>query len=932
MNVFKRSSITLPAVMAALPVFLGMPMTGYAQEVEEIIVSVRRKDESLQEVPMSVSTINEEEINRYGINTTQDVIKYSAGLSFDEGLGAQDTRIVIRGLSPTRGRSNVAFLVDGVDFTGEAVGTAGGGVLVNQRLLDVQRVEVVKGPQSALYGRSAFAGAIQYVTQRPSLEEWEGSVGLQAGNGGGANNYTFDGSYGGPVTDSLGLRVNGTYYNEDGFYENSLTGTDVGGSEGYGIALTGLWDQGGMFSANWRAAYSHDEYDPQAQARILPNGTIDINQSEAVLNGETDNLIYTSGLGSALGGYQDCVAGLPNPTSPDGSITSCLGTPRTIVQGTMPDGDDLTVVQSQDPRGGGRGYDGTEVDLITGTLNMSWDYEPGVFTSITGGAYLDSGQFFDGQIDALPAGDYASIDGLYSFTLDECGFADCSPAKQELNFDNDTKLFSQEIRWASKSDGPLNYTVGALYWKERVKQNASSSTIAPAAFRADPLTNPPNIGDPIERLPAANENLTNVFQPSPSKTRRDTRSYSVYGLIEWDMTDSWKLSVEGRYVDEKLRVTGDTCDIDATEALTGIPTTTINGDEFCNTRTFRGASSVGISEAGGTLPVGTYTKAVFGSAGTTFDNDFFTPKATLEWAMTDDQLWYASVSKGVKPGGVSTITAGTFFDPVVNQFDDEELWAYELGSKSTLFDGKVVLNAAVYYQDYDDKQVGVTRFDPIIEADVGAIENAGAAETYGLELEGRWLITDNWTLSAAYAYTKAEYTDFEIETSSATNIARSLAAGGGGCLNIIPSEGVGNPPDGFTESCRVSLSDNDVEDVPEHSFVGDLRYETSISADMDWYSSTSFIYKDDRYIDEWNTKKLDSYWTMDFRTGLIQDQWEVLLFVDNVFDDDTVKSAVDYGSIVDSYRQGFFPPSPPDGVVVSLPDPRVVGVRANYTF
>ena len=139
-------------------VLVAFPQAGYSQEIDEIIVSVRRKDESLQEVPISVSTIGEEQIRRFGINSTSDVVKYTAGLEFDEGLGAQDTRIVIRGLSPTRGRSNVAILVDGIDFTGEAIGTAGGGILVNQQLLDVQRVEVVKGPQSALYGRSAFAG------------------------------------------------------------------------------------------------------------------------------------------------------------------------------------------------------------------------------------------------------------------------------------------------------------------------------------------------------------------------------------------------------------------------------------------------------------------------------------------------------------------------------------------------------------------------------------------------------------------------------------------------------------------------------------------------------------------------------------------------------------------------------------------------------
>lgn len=930
------------ALVAAVgaPALSVVPQTGYAQEVEEIVVSVRRRDENLQEVPLSVSTIGKEQLDRFGINNTQDVIKYTAGLNFDEGLGAQDTRIVIRGLSPTRGRSNVAFLVDGVDFTGEAVQTAGGGVLVNQRLLDVERVEVVKGPQSALYGRSAFAGAIQYITKRPSLEEWEGNADVQYGNGGGADQYSFSGAYGGPVTDFLGLRLNGTYFNEEGFYQNELNGQDLGGSEGYGIALTGIFDQGGIFSANWRAAYSHDEFDPQAQTRVLANRTVDVNDSLAVQNGETDNLISTSGLGSLIQpSYPDCEPGLGG-TGADGTVQSCLGSPRTLVTGTMPDGDSLDVIQSDNPRRGSGGYDGTDVDLITGTLNLSWDFEPGVFSSLSGGSYLDSEQFFDGQIDALPAGSYESLDGSYAFTLAECGFADCSPTKQELDFDNTTKLFSQELRWQSKLDGPINYTVGGLYWKERVRQDANSTTISPAIFRQAPSFTgaPPAPGTPppIEGLPAANSVIAGVVQPNGSTTRRDTRSWSVYGVVEWDMTDTWKLTVEGRYVDEKLDVSSDTCDVAATEAFTGLDSREVElstGETvLACAQEFRGQSSTGIADGTGVLAAGTYTKAVYGSESATFDNDFIAPKATIEWAVTDTQLFYGSIAKGVKPGGISTITAGAFFDPVQNEFDDEKLWAYELGSKSTLLDGSLLLNAAIYYQDYDDKQVGVTRFDEIIQTDVGAIENAGAAETYGLELEATWLVSDNWTIAAAYAYTKAEYTDFEIESSSGTNVARSLAGGGDGCKTLVRSEGAGNPPDGFGESCIIDLSDNDVEDVPEHSLVGNVRYDAPLNNELDWYSSASFIYNDERYIDEWNIKKLDSYWTMDFRAGLIADQWELIAFVDNVFDDDTVKSAVDFGAIVDSTRQGFFPPSPPDGVVVSLPDPRVAGVRASYRF
>ena len=90
---------------------------------------------------------------------------------FDNGFSQQDTRITLRGLSPVRGRQNVAVLQDGVDLSSENLTIAGGTALINPRLFDMERVEVVKGPQSALYGRSAFAGAINYVSKKPTQEE-----------------------------------------------------------------------------------------------------------------------------------------------------------------------------------------------------------------------------------------------------------------------------------------------------------------------------------------------------------------------------------------------------------------------------------------------------------------------------------------------------------------------------------------------------------------------------------------------------------------------------------------------------------------------------------------------------------------------------------------------------------------------------------------
>ena len=139
-------------------------------QIEEIKVTARKKAENLQDIPVQVDVISAQEIERAGITSLEDIAKMSASMVFDNGFSQSDTRITLRGLSPIRGRQNVAVLQDGVDLSSENLTIGGGTSLINSRLFDLERVEVVKGPQSALYGRSAFAGAINYVTKKPTQE------------------------------------------------------------------------------------------------------------------------------------------------------------------------------------------------------------------------------------------------------------------------------------------------------------------------------------------------------------------------------------------------------------------------------------------------------------------------------------------------------------------------------------------------------------------------------------------------------------------------------------------------------------------------------------------------------------------------------------------------------------------------------------------
>ena len=143
--------LNLPHKIAviAIIVLVAVPQSIYAQ-AEVMVITTRKKAENLQLVPIAVDAITNTQIERRGISGLADVSKLNTSLQFGTGFGPQDTRIAVRGLSNTRGRSNVAILVDGVDVTTENFVSPGSGLLANQRLLnDVERIEVVKGPQSA---------------------------------------------------------------------------------------------------------------------------------------------------------------------------------------------------------------------------------------------------------------------------------------------------------------------------------------------------------------------------------------------------------------------------------------------------------------------------------------------------------------------------------------------------------------------------------------------------------------------------------------------------------------------------------------------------------------------------------------------------------------------------------------------------------------
>ncbi len=412
-------STTLALVVA--PVMLSVPLSGWAQ-IEEIIVTATKREENLQEIPLAVQVFGREEILRKGINTIDQVALLSASLGFESASHPEAQKLSIRGIAPSRGRQNVAILIDGIDISSESMGQNGFGANLQSRFLDIERIELVKGPQNALFGRSAFNGALQYVSMDPA-EELEGDFLVEGGE---HDRYSFRGSISGPMGDKWGYRANAAVWDEEGFYTNSRSGDTVGGADGWGGAVTLKWEPTDKWAFKFRGAYTDQNREPPATilipanfVREAPEGacvdqfpddpanpnTIGVQQVFVCDNGQTfdagfglsaTTTVGGAGMGRTFGDYVETVAN-PNGTQLQAGPVTATNQPigfymadftaanlQTGYKGVMPGGDDVgPVALDVDPRTG-EDFPGSNIQETRFSLKADYVAEKWSFLSLTG--------------------------------------------------------------------------------------------------------------------------------------------------------------------------------------------------------------------------------------------------------------------------------------------------------------------------------------------------------------------------------------------------------------------------------------------------------------------------------------------------------------------------------------------------------------------
>ena len=793
-------------------------------QIEEIKVTARKKAENLQDIPVQVDVITAQEIERAGITSLEDIAKMSASMVFDNGFSQSDTRITLRGLSPIRGRQNVAVLQDGVDLSSENLTIGGGTSLINSRLFDLERVEVVKGPQSALYGRSAFAGAINYVTKKPTQEN-QSSISATIAS---ESEMDLRASWSGGINENTAVGVNFASWSRDGYHDNLVSGQPVGGEEGIAGSITFNYEPSEDFSLVTRFEYTDDDFEPAAQYQQSGTTMLPIPAN-------------------AIAPVNTCI--IPTPTMclayyTSGKVISPLVTHMPANVGALPNVDDIGGAQlAINPRTG-KDYPGADREIQKFSMTAVKEFENVTFTSITGLMEGDVFTFEDPQYRGTTRG----------------------PTQfGEIWYDQHTELNSQEFRVQSNTDGPFQWTLGLQLWEQEMQLDDKSFNtftylntrpwFAPAFLNAPLAMYHGDASDTQGAICAPGTEggeFAGCLDRGGSYWERDSDHKSVYAMLEYDISDSWALSVEARYSEEDEK----TCGSD------GGGTVDPNGVGFAGP----GQSSVNPSM---------WTVQICGD----HEEDMTTPKVTLTHFASDDFTFYGSLAQAKKPGGISTVTGGGFgmYNPEDNRFEAEEMTVYELGMKSTMMGGKMRFNADIFLQDFTDKQTATQVVNPETGILQSRTTNASKAEVKGLELDVQYFINDNLSATLSYTHLNAHYSDFTRLTAGASNLANA-----GNCTIYTDSGG--------KSTCSIDLSGNPLENAPPNSMVLGLNYNWEASNGATWVAEADIMFQDDRYIDSFKRVYLEGYYKVDLRLGYVTDNLEITAFIDNAFDDTSTRS------------------------------------------
>ena len=466
--------------------------------LDNLVVTVRRIEEISGTVPLSIRVFDSEQILRLGISEIEDVARLTPGLTYDIGGFPNDTRPAVRGMQAERGRPSVAIMLDSLDLSGENLAISGGGAGVVPDLIDLQRIEIVKGPQTTMYGRNAFAGAINYISKVPS-ESFEGMLELEGAEYG---KRRAVGMLSGPIVDGLvSYRVNAAFRETDGFWTNPVNGGPLGAERFEGFAGALRFTPGDAWDINLRYQISSTENSDYPTAQIPANARLPV----------PDGTFTAGPPGSPALPCPSDLSGQPAPI-----VTACT---RGSIVG--PISADINDIQMGFNELTGRPPRGLELDQQLLSLDAKWDTDFGTLRYNFG--WIDNDSFVEAD------GDFTDFAGPPGFVFSLSAF-------QQLDYADER--FDHNLFWTN-SFGAFDLLLGAQYLEEdSVLINSSSFWVRNPD---SPLGGPPFF--------LGTQQTETAF---PVRISRDTEYYALFGKLNWRLTDRLRLGLETRFNSDEI--------------------------------------------------------------------------------------------------------------------------------------------------------------------------------------------------------------------------------------------------------------------------------------------------------------------------------------------------------------------------------------------
>ena len=460
-----------------------------------IVVTARKFEEKLQDAPVTVAVVTSKTIENLNLTTIADISKTTAGLTFDESFGRDANRPVIRGQANILGQSGVAYFIDGIYFSGS---------IADYDVDGIERIEVVKGPQSALYGRNTYSGAINIIS-KTSSDRFRAKVSADIAE---HNRYLLTANFSGPVTDSISASVGGKFYDYGGEYTNLFDGNKVGKESSYSFSGGFKFDNGGPFSLALRSYFNHTD---DGQPAIFAT------------NADDNNCFRDNGALYRGNGRYFCGTIRPQPINTDYTRAFPAGVDAGIKSDTL----NVSLRLDYDLS------DALTLTSLTGfnrrnqTTRTDGDYGPNSFQSVI--------------FASFPAG--PGTRGLVN-----------SPTDFTFENANKTEDVSQELRLAYDKDR-LHVILGGYYFKQT--DNSRDIRELPSNAVAIGTINAAAAGAALcARTPGCVRTFNSTaitFAQSRNTNDLQIRNIATFGSIGYDLTDSLSVSLEGRYSEERIQ-------------------------------------------------------------------------------------------------------------------------------------------------------------------------------------------------------------------------------------------------------------------------------------------------------------------------------------------------------------------------------------------